>query len=57
MNSKEITNSQLLMTKPKTKTKKTQQITRTGIESHKWRSHGGLSAEGGGENGRKRYRK
>ena len=56
MNSKEITNSQLLMTKPKTKTKKTKQITRTGIESHKWRSHGGLSTGSvWGESG-KRYR-
>ena len=36
------TNSQLLTTEPK-KTK-TKQITRTGTESQKWRSHGGLSA-------------
>ena len=32
-------NSQLLTTTPKTETK---QITRTGRESQKWRSHGGL---------------
>ena len=36
------TNSQLLTTTPKTKTK-TKQTTRTGTESQKWRSHGGLS--------------
>ena len=34
------TNSQLLTTEPKTKTKQT---TRMGTESQKWRSHGGLS--------------
>ena len=37
-------NSQLLTTTPKTKTKKTKQTTRTGTESQKWRSHGGLSS-------------
>ena len=45
------TNSQLLTTTPKTKTKQTP-ITRT--ESQKWRSHGGLSAgEWEGERGGK----
>ena len=34
--------SQLPTTKPK-KTKQTKQTTRTGTESQKWRSHGGLS--------------
>ena len=35
-------NSQLLTTTPKTTIKKqTKQTTRTGIESQKWRSHGG----------------
>ena len=38
------TNSQLLTTTPKTKTKQTDQTTRTGTESQKWRSHGRLSA-------------
>ena len=41
MNSKMTTNSQLSTTEPKTETKQT---TRTGTESQKWRSHGGLSA-------------
>ena len=41
MNSKMTTNSQLLTTEPKTKTKQT---TRMGTESQKWRSRGGLSA-------------
>ena len=40
MNSKMTTNSQLSTTETKTKTKQT---TRTGTESQKWRSHGGLS--------------
>ena len=40
MNSKMTTNSQLPTTEPK---KQTKQITRTGPESQKWRSHGGLS--------------
>ena len=58
MNSKMTTNSQLSTTKPKkkqkTKTKKTKQMIRTGTESQKWRSHGGLSVgRGWGENGRK----
>ena len=42
MNSKVTTNSQLLKTEPKKK--KSKQPTRTGTESQKWRSHGGLSA-------------
>ena len=55
MNSKMTTNSQLSITKPKKKKKnQTKQTNRTGTESQKWRSHGGLSA-GKGENG-KRYR-
>ena len=38
------TNSQLLTTEPKKqKQKQTKQTTRTGTESQKWRSHGGLS--------------
>ena len=57
MNSKMTTNSQLLTTKPKnkTKTKKhTKQTTRAGIESQKWRSHGGLSVgRGRGKMGEK----
>ena len=46
MNSKMTTNSQLLTTECKNKqtNKQTKQITRTGTESQKWRSHGGLSA-------------
>ena len=39
MNSKMTTNSQLSTTEPK---KQTKQTTRTGTESQKWRSHGGL---------------
>ena len=38
------TNSQLSTTEPKKKQKQTKQTTRTGTESQKWRSHGGLSA-------------
>ena len=37
------TNSQLLTTEPKQKQNQTKQTTRTGTESQKWRSHGGLS--------------
>ena len=38
----------------KTKQKQTKQITRTGTESQKWRSYGGLSAgKGKGEQGEK----
>ena len=45
------TNSQLSTTEPK-KQKQTKQTTRTGTESQKWRSHGGLSAgEWEGERG------
>ena len=46
MKSKMTTNSQLSTSKPK---KNKKQTTRTGTESGKWRSHGGLSA-GRGEN-------
>ena len=50
MNSKMTINSQLLTTEPKNKTKQT---TRTGTESQKWRSHGGLSTgEWEGERGK-----
>ena len=52
MNSKITTDSQLSTTEPKKKTpkqKQTKQTTRTGTESQKWRSHGGLSV---GEPGR-----
>ena len=38
------TNLQLLTTEPKQKQKQTKPTTRTGTESQKWRSHGGLSA-------------
>ena len=45
------TNSQLSTTEPK---KTTKQTTRTGTESQKWRSHGGLSkGDGEGERGGK----
>ena len=50
MNSKMTMNSQLLTIRPKKKT--TKQTTRTGTESQKQRSHGGLSV-GRGENGGK----
>ena len=53
MNSKMVTNSQLSTTEPK-KQKQTKQTTRTGTESQKWRSHGGLSVgRGSGEDGGK----
>ena len=42
MNNKMTTNSQLSTTEPKKTKTKTQQTTRTGTESQKWRSHGGL---------------
>ena len=47
------TNSQLSTTEPRKKKQKwTKQATRTGTESQKWRSHGGLSVgSGSGENG------
>ena len=35
---------------------KTKQTTRTGTESEKWTSHGRISGEGEGRNGRERYR-
>ena len=52
MNTEMITNSQLSTTESKkTKTNtKTKQITRTGTDSEKWTSHGGLSV--GRERGR-----
>ena len=48
MNSNMTTNSQLSTNEPKknkrkTMKTKTKQTTRTGTESQKWRSHGGLS--------------
>ena len=47
-------NSQLLQPHLKPKQKKTKQTTRTGTESQKWRSHGGLSlGSRKGENGGK----
>ena len=53
MNTKMTTNSQLSRTEPKKK-KKSKQTTRTGTDSQKWRSHGGLSAgRGSRENGGK----
>ena len=51
MHSKMTTNLQLSTTEPKKqkqKQKQTKQTTRTGTESEKWRSHEGLSWEGGG---------
>ena len=57
MNTKMTTNSQPLTTEPKKKKNKkppAKQTSRTGTESQKWRSHGGLSVEmGRGENGGK----
>ena len=50
MNIKRATNSQPSTTE--SKKNQTKQITRTGTESQKWRSHGGLSAgRGRRENG------
>ena len=46
MNSKMTTNSQLPTTELK-KQKQTKQTTRTGKESQKWRTHGGLSVRRG----------
>ena len=46
INSKMTTNSQVSTTEPKNQNqnqKQTKQTTRTGTESQKWRSHGGLS--------------
>ena len=55
MNSKMTINSQLSTTEPKkTKQKQTKQTTKTGTESQKWRSHGGLLVgRGWGKNGGK----
>ena len=55
MNSEMTTNLQLPTAKSKnTKTKQTEQTTRIGAESQKWKSHGGLSAgRGKEENGGK----
>ena len=56
MNSKVATNSQLNL-----KQKQTKQTTRTGTESQKWRSHGGLSMgrmreeNGGKDTGNKKH--
>ena len=61
-NSKMTTNSQLSTTEPKKrKQKQIKQTTRTGTESQKWRSQGGLSSGRGtgrmGERGKgKMYR-
>ena len=57
MNSKMTINSQLLTTEPKTKQRQTKQKTRTGTESQKWRSHGGLSAGEWVERGREKVQK
>ena len=48
MNSKMTTKSQLSTSEPRKKNQQAKQTTRTGTESQKWRSHGGLSAGGGG---------
>ena len=58
MNSKMTTNSQLSKTelKENMKQKLTRQTTRTGTESEKWTSHGGLSAGRGKRESGKRYR-
>ena len=54
MNSKITTNLQLSTTEPKKSKTKAKQTTRTGTESQKWRSHGGLSVgKGRGRMGRK----
>ena len=44
MKSKVTTNSQLSTTESKKIQKQLKQTTRTGMESQRWRSHGGLSA-------------
>ena len=63
MNSKVTTNSQPAANEPKkikeskTIKAKTNQTTRTGTESEKWRSHGGISVGRAKEGiGRERYR-
>ena len=43
MKSKVTTNSQLSTTESKKIQKQLKQTTRTGMESQRWRSHGGLS--------------
>ena len=43
MNNKMTTNSQLSTSEPKKKQKQTEQTPKTGTDSQKWRSHGGLS--------------
>ena len=54
MNSKMTTNLQLLKPNVKQKQKQTKQTSRTGTESQKWRSFGGLTVgRGKGENGGK----
>ena len=54
MNSKMTINSQLSSTECKKKKKQTNQTTRIGTGSQKWRSHGGLSVgRGREENGGK----
>ena len=51
------TNSQLSTTEPKKQNQKwTKQTTRTGTQSQKWRSHGGLLVERGKGEWEKRYR-
>ena len=52
MNSKMTTNSQLSTTEPKKK-KKIKQTSKTGMESQKWISHGGLSVGRGQEEDQK----
>ena len=49
MNSKMTTNSQLSTTESNKNKIKTKQTTRTGTESQKWRSHGGLRVGRGRE--------
>ena len=57
MNSKLKRNSQQSTTEPKKQKQKTKETTRTGTESQKWRSQGGLSAGRGRREDRgKRYR-
>ena len=59
MNIKMTTNAQFLITEHKEKIQKqkqNKQTTRTGTESQKWRSHGGLSVGKGSEEWGQRYR-
>ena len=55
MNSRNTKNSQLSTTEPKKQNQKpSKQTTRTGTESQKWRSHGGiLAGDGVGRMGKK----